>query len=297
MSTDVSEQQPITLFFEDFSSASGATPPPGWSKTLLEGNPDTDEWRFDNPGDRSFLEVDPFVSPVAVYDSDALSDDETEESVVLTSPIFDAAAAEGAFLTYDQWYFGFTEEEFASQIYIETSTDGGTTWDIAYLEDGAGQFSGPQLVDLTDNVSGSESAQLRFRFDGDWSFLWAVDNIEVVDYLAPGVILPQANVGVSEDNVPDPLDFQFTLQSRPSSDVTLSFVVDGEQLQPIESLTFTPDNWFEAQVSTVSAIADGIDEGEDQTSDVEIIITSDDPDYDGLAVDPVSVEITDSTQT
>ncbi len=289
------EQQPITLFFEDFSSASGATPPPGWSKTLLEGNPATDEWRFDNPGGRSFLEVDPFVSPVAVYDSDALSDDETEESVALISPIFDASAAEGAFLTYDQWYFGFTEEEYASQIYIETSTDGGTTWDVAYLEDGAGQFSGPQLVDLTDNVSGSESAQLRFRFDGDWSFLWAVDNIEVVDYLAPGVILPQPNVGVSEDNVPDPLDFQFTLQSRPSSDVTLNFVVDGEQLQPIESLTFTPDNWFESQVSTVSAIADGIDEGEDQTSDVEIVITSDDPDYDGLAVDAVSVEITDST--
>ena len=289
------EQQPITLFFEDFSGASGATPPPGWSKTLLEGNPATDEWRFDNPGKRSFIGPDPLISPVAVYDSDALSDDETEESVALVSPVFDASAAEGAFLTYDQWYFGFTEEEYASQIYVETSIDGGTTWNVAYSEDGDGQFSGPQLIDLTENISGSESAQLRFRFDGDWSYAWAVDNIEVVDYLAPGVILPQASVGVSEDNVPDPLDFAFTLQSRPSSDVTLNFVVDGQQLQPIESLTFTPDNWFESQVSTVSAIADGLAEGENQTSDVEIVVVSDDPDYDGLAVDAVPVQITDST--
>ncbi|MGB3787559.1 MAG: M14 family zinc carboxypeptidase [Phormidesmis sp.] len=295
VSTDVLEQQPVTLFFEDFSSASGATPPPGWSQTLLEGNPATDEWRFDNPGDRSFIGTDPLISPVAVYDSDALSDDGTEESVALISPVFDASSAEGAFLTYDQWYFGFTEEEYASQIYVETSIDGGTTWDIAYSEDGSGQFNGPQLIDLTENISGSESAQLRFRFDGDWSYAWAVDNIEVVDYLAPGVILPQESVGVSEDNVPDPLDFQFTLQSRPSSDVTLNFVVDGQQLQPIESLTFTPDNWFESQISTVSAIADGIVEGQNQISNVEIVVVSDDPNYDGLVLDPVPVQITDGT--
>ena len=289
------EQKATTLFFEDFSSASGATPPPGWSQTLLEGNPETDQWRFDNPGDRSFIGEPPLIDPVAVYDSDALSDDGMAESVALVSPVFDASSAAGAFLLYDQSYTGFIDPEYASQIYVETSVDDGATWNIAYFEDGDGLFEGPKIVDLTESISGSDNAQLRFRFDGDWSFAWAIDNIKVVDYLAPGVILPSADVGVSEDNVPDPLDFEFVLQSRPTAPVTLNFVVDGQQLQPIDSITFTPENWFESQVSTVGAIADGIDEGEDQISDVKVVVVSDDPGYSGLVLDPVPVEITDST--
>ena len=289
------QKQPTTLFSENFSDATGSTPPAGWTQVLLEGNPETDQWRFDNPGDRGFIDEAPFSGPVAVYDSDALSDDDTEESVALISPVFDIADVEGAFLQYDQWYFGFTDPDFASQIYVETSIDDGETWETAYSEDGAGQFDGQRIVDLTDLVADSDDAQLRFRFDGDWSFAWAVDNIEVVDYLEPGVILPTGEVAVSEDNVPDPLNFAFTLQSRPSSDVTLNFVADGQQLEDIDPLTFTTQNWFESQVATVSAIADDIDEGEDQLSDVEIEVVSDDPAYDGLALDAVPVQITDST--
>ncbi|MGB3295615.1 MAG: M14 family zinc carboxypeptidase, partial [Phormidesmis sp.] len=192
-------------------------------------------------------------------------------------------------------YYGFTDPDYDSQIYIETSIDDGATWNTAFLEDGAGFFIGSPLVDLTDTLAGSETAQLRFRFDGDWSYAWAIDNLEVVDYLAPGIILPTGDVGVSEDNVPDPLDFEFVLQSRPSAPVTLNFIVDGDQLQPIKSLTFQPESWFESQVATVAAIADGIDEGEDQLSLVEIEVVSDDPVYDALTVEPVPVQITDST--
>lgn len=292
---NMSEKQPITLFSEDFSGASGTTPPPGWTQVLLEGNPETDQWRFDNPGNRSFIGTDPLLDPVAVYDSDALSNDGIEESVALISPIFNASAAENVFLLYDQYYFGLTEPEYASEIYIETSHDNGKTWSTVYLENGAGQFDGPRTVDLTDTVAGRETVQMRFRFEGDWSFGWAIDNLEVIDYLPPDVILPSGNVGVGEDNIPDPLNFEFVLKSRPSPAVTLNFVVDDTQLQPIDSLTFTSDNWFESQVSTVSAIADGIAEGENQLSKVEIVVTSDDLNYRSLTPDTVSVQITDST--
>ena len=43
------------------------------------------------------------------------------------------------------------------------------------------------------------------------------------------------------------------------------------------------------------AVADGIAEGPDQSSEVRVEVVSDDPDYDGLQVDPVAVEITDRT--
>ncbi|NJN56885.1 MAG: hypothetical protein HC879_05005, partial [Leptolyngbyaceae cyanobacterium SL_5_9] len=133
-------------------------------------------------------------------------------------------------------------------------------------------------------MAGVENAQVRFRFDGNWSFVWALDNVEITDDLAPGIVTPSGLVGVSESNVPDPLDFQFVLQSRPTSDVTLNFTVDGEQLQPIEPITFTEENWFSPQVSVVEAIADNIPEGEDQRTTVSVTVTSEDPDYNGLVV-------------
>ncbi|MEM8808872.1 MAG: M14 family zinc carboxypeptidase [Cyanobacteria bacterium P01_G01_bin.38] len=291
----MSEQQANILLSEDFSQATGATPPPGWTQALLTGNPETDAWRFDNPGERSFIGTDPLLAPTAIYDSDALSNDEVEESAALISPVFDATEAEGVFLTYDQWYYGFADPEYDSQIYVEASTDGGDTWEAAYVEDREGQFNGALIVDLTDTLAGSETAQIRYRFDGDWSYAWAVDNIEVVDYISPGVALPTGEVGVSENSVIDPIDFEFVLQSRPASDVTLNFIVDDTQLQSIDPITFSPDDWFTPQTSTVKAVMDGIAEGEDQLSSVEIEVVSDDPNYDGLTLDTVPVQITDST--
>ena len=100
-------------------------------------------------------------------------------------------------------------------------------------------------------------------------------------------------MGVSEDNIPDPLNFEFALESRPAAEVTLSFGVDGEQLKPIESLTFTPDNWSEPQTAVVEAIADEVDEGNDRVSEVSVTVTSEDEDYNNLAVEDVPVQITE----
>ncbi|MBD2089707.1 hypothetical protein H6F67_07555 [Microcoleus sp. FACHB-1515] len=137
-------------------------------------------------------------------------------------------------------------------------------------------------IDLTDELAGQANAQVRFRSDGNWAF-------------APGVNLPTEQVAVSETNVPDPLRFQFSLDSRPTANVTLKFTVDGQQLQSIAPLTFTPDNWNTPQTSIVRAVADNVVEGEDQRSNVQFNIVSADPNYNGLQVDPVSISITDST--
>ena len=116
----MNQKQPI--FTEDFSAASGSLPPPGWKVEVLEGNPETDLWLFDNPGERPFLEFnDSFDGPFAVYDSDALSDDGVAESLVLESPVFDASDSEEIYLLFDQYYGGIAEGENASQIYVEAS--------------------------------------------------------------------------------------------------------------------------------------------------------------------------------
>jgi len=98
---------------------------------------------------------------------------------------------------------------------------------------------------------------------------------------------------VSEDNVPDPLDFQFVLDSKPTADVSISFNVEKAQLQPIAPITFTPEKWDIPQIPVVKAVADGVEEGNEQTSAIGITVTSADIGYDGLAVDDVVAEITD----
>ncbi len=290
----VLETEEESILSEDFSEASGSTPPPGWSMEVLAGNPETDSWRFDNPGERAQLEdFESFEGNFAVYDSDALSDDGIAESIVLESPVFDVSDSEEVYLLFDQYYGGIATGDFASQIYVEASTDG-DNWEEVYFSDTGTTLTNSPTLDLTEELAGEENAQVRFRFDGNWSFLWAIDNIEIFDFLSPGITTPLTDVGVSEDNVPDPLSFQFALESRPTAPVTLSFEVDGEQLESIESITFTSDNWFEPQTSVVTAIDDGIDEGNDQISMVSVTVESEDPNYDGLEVEDVAVQITDS---
>jgi Ca2+-binding RTX toxin-like protein len=286
-------QNANVLLSEDFSDAEGNTPPEEWTVEVLEGNPETDVWRFDNPGDRSEYQ-DTLDDPVAIYDSDILSDDDVSENVTFESPVFNASSAEGVFLQFDQVYGGIGGGENASQIFVEASADG-ESWETVYSSNEDGFLVNTPTVDLTNVLAGQENAQVRFRFDGNWSYYWAIDNIEIVDNLPPGVTPPSGEVGVSESNVPDPLDLQFALQSRPTSNVTLNFTVDGSQLQPIESITFSPDNWFVPQTSVVRAIADDIAEGENQTSNINVTVTSNDPNYNGLQVEDIPVQITDST--
>ena len=83
----------------------------------------------------------------------------------------------------------------------------GTNWEQVYFSDTDEILTVALTIDLTEELAGEENAQIRFRFDGNWSFLWALDNIEIGD--APGIKEPTQLVGVSEDNVPDPLNLTY----------------------------------------------------------------------------------------
>ena len=84
-------------------------------------------------------------------------------------------------------------------------------------------------------------------------------------------------------------DYTVVLDTRPSANVVLTVEPAGDpDLQGVPgTLTFTPDNWNVPQTVTVSAVAD------DDTVEGQTVFTrlafSDDPDYDQIAVDPVTV--------
>lgn len=277
-----------TFIDEDFSDANGTTPPPGWTVNVIEGNPTTDAWRFDNPGNRSGFD-EPLTDPIAIYDSDFLSDDNVPENIAFESPVFDASDESTVFLKFDQDYRGISGPENASEAFVEVYN--GTDWETVYST--VDDADNSQTLDISAQAAGVENAQVRFRFDGDWSFLWAIDNVQVVDTLLPGVRVLNTPK-VSEDNVPDPLRFQLILEKPPTADVSIDFSVDETQLQPIAPIIFTPENWNIPQIPLVAAVADGVEEGNEQTSDIGIRLTSADSDYSELAVADVTAEITDN---
>lgn len=86
--------------------------------------------------------------------------------------------------------------------------------------------------------------------------------------------------------------YGIALQSQPTSTVTLAFV-PGPQLTVEPSvLAFQPEAWNVMQHVAVRAVNDGIFEG-GHTAQLGYSVRSDDPYYDNLAVEPVTVNIED----
>lgn len=157
------------IFSEDFSSATGTTPPTGWTNNeILAGG---GEWAFDNPDGR--IGNAPLSEPFAIFDSDYLGT--FGEETALESPVFDASlfATGGFFLTFDHYFKDEAGGEYNVEVYD------GTTW-VSVLS-GTGPVSNSEhvILDITSIVQGITDAQVRFRWVGDYSWYWIVDNVTV----------------------------------------------------------------------------------------------------------------------
>jgi PKD repeat protein len=155
---------------EDFSSASEITPPTGWSNTTVIGVA-TDQWRFDNLGIRTISY--PFTGKFAIFDSDNYSQEDGEENVVLESKFFDASISNNTLLTFDHFFVGGKNGKGTLEIY------NGSSWStIATFTDSTAAPES-KLYNISSNVGGITNAKIRFRWEGDASYYWAIDNIRI----------------------------------------------------------------------------------------------------------------------
>lgn len=166
------------LIDEDFSGTTGTTPPAGWTnnEVLASGG----LWVFDNPGGQTLSA--PITDPAAIFDSDDIGNDGNPENTALESPQFDASAIAGdLILSFDHYFYtSFTTSAFYVEVYD------GTQW-VEVLSGNTDSPSNPtsESIDITTDVNGASNAQVRFRYEGDWSYYWIVDNIKVEDVTCP----------------------------------------------------------------------------------------------------------------
>jgi hypothetical protein len=118
-------------------------------------------------------------------------------------------------------------------------------------------------------------------------------NVGITDNDVPGVTITETggSTAVAEGGLTD--TYAIVLNSSPSANVTIN-INSGSQLTTNKTqLVFTPQNWNVAQTVTVTAVDDTAKEGF-HSGVIQHTASSSDSQYNGIAVNPVNVSITDN---
>jgi len=157
---------------EDFSTASGTTPPAGWVTNVVFGPA---QWEFGVSAVAGGASA-AMTNPVAYIDGDI----NAPQEATLTSPAFDASTAGGAIiLSFDSRFI----EGYSGCIDVEVFN--GTVWTSVYTPPGCSTagitatHDESPAIDITAAAGGATNAQVRFHWTGDWSWGWTLDNVLV----------------------------------------------------------------------------------------------------------------------
>jgi len=105
------------------------------------------------------------------------------------------------------------------------------------------------------------------------------------------ITLSGDRIEVTEGSSTDSLTLVLT--RPPTADVTVNIATDDRISTSSPEGTFTPDNWNRTQRVIVTAVDDGDVEGI-HSGTISFDVSSDDPDYDGTAIDPLTATIIDN---
>ncbi|NJN15506.1 MAG: hypothetical protein HC822_04030 [Oscillochloris sp.] len=128
--------------------------------------------------------------------------------------------------------------------------------------------------------------------DGFYNGLGATVPITIADNDTAGVTVDgPAVTPIAEDG--GTITYTILLDSEPLQPVTIDLSTDGLSSVAPASVTFDATNWNATQTVTITALADFVDRGATYTSTVSHGATSDDGLYNGIAIAPASVNISD----
>ena len=202
----------------------------------------------------------------------------------LTITLSEAAPAGGVAFTVTAGYAGqtATAADVGSITSPVTVAEGETALDITIptTDDDVDEDDETFTVTVAATTSGWEK-------EGDGR---DTATITITDDDTAGVTVSATALNISEDGS---ATYTVVLDSKPTADVTVtptSGDTGGAGVAPA-SHTFTPSDWNTAQTFTVSGVAD-----EDRDNEAVVIsnsATSSDGKYGGIAVDDVSVSVTD----
>ena len=172
-----------TVLSEDFDASLNT--PPGWTITDETTPPTGEVWTIETGGEAGgFTAGNTLVydnggsGNYATFDSDGYGDTGTAENSTLVTPVFDASSLTSVTLEFNTVYNGNFGGEGSIEVYD------GSSWVTiqTYASETGGTpnttVSGLQSFDIPE-LAGVANAQIRFRWTGNWSISWSIDNVEV----------------------------------------------------------------------------------------------------------------------
>lgn len=151
-------------------------------------------------------------------------------------------------------------------------------------------------IDETDPHTGALEFVVTSADPAYNNFVVADQSISIADNDTVGINVTETSGNTTLDETGPTTDtFSVVLASQPTADVTLTFgVADGQTTTDLPSITFTSLNWNLAQVVTVTAVNDVIDEADPHPGLVTTAVSSADPGYSPLTVADIAASIVDN---
>ena len=154
--------------------------------------------------------------------------------------------------------------------------DYGGTWE----ELGVFEITGTELTVTLSNDVGR-----------GWKYVCA-DAVRIATVLVP-IVASGGSVAVAEEG-PTSDSYRVVLAQAPTADVVVTVTPDDQVSVDKTTLTFTPQNWHQEQIVTVTAVDDTVVESRFHAATIGHAIASADPIYNGIALHDVIVEVADN---
>jgi hypothetical protein len=163
-----------TFFTANFSGGVGT-----WTLTDNSGN-GAGNWQYvHNPinsasiGSLTFKSAS-YTNGYMMFMSDAATDDGKPEDADMISTAINCSAYSYIHMSFDEWFVQKTAA--TGTLYVSTN---GTTWSQAYAIDYTEGSTHHTEVDLTPFAANQATVYLKFNFQGDHDFFWAIDDIKL----------------------------------------------------------------------------------------------------------------------
>lgn len=111
----------------------------------------------------------------ALFMSDASTDDGKPEDADLISPAINCSAYSYIHMEFDEWFV----QRGASEGTIYVSTDN-VNWSQAYTINSTEGSTTHKQIDLTPFAANQATVYIKFNYQGNYDFFWAVDDIKLV---------------------------------------------------------------------------------------------------------------------
>ncbi len=160
----------LYLLNEDFSGASIISPPVNWSNQTITGQA-SDKWHFDNPGNK--ITSNPVTAPFAIFDSETYSLTGGNEVVALESPAVDASSNNNIYLFFDYYFKKLPSNQGIVEVF------NGSSWNTVFTIDSNVTVLRTECVDISAFAGGISNTKVRFKWTGNGSGFWLIDNIKI----------------------------------------------------------------------------------------------------------------------